>query len=117
MNNPFLTESHVRFYDFEYVARTNSKGLRTDEIPPKSKCVYRVLAIGDSYAYGWGVNREDTWEQRIEGLFRDAGRAVKVINGGMAGGSPIKYAQRAEFLIPDLTPDLVLVCILGAATS
>lgn len=115
VNNALLFEETVQYYDFVYTSRTNSKGLRGDGIPPKSKDVFRVLVIGGSYVYGWGVNREDTWEQRLEALLRDAGHKVEIINGGMPGNGPIEYAQRAQYLIPDLQPDLVLVCFTGGS--
>ncbi len=112
LNNLPLYEETFQSYDFEWVHRTNSLGLRGNEIPPKQADVFRILAIGDSYVYGWGVNQEDTWCERLERLFRDAGRRVEVINGGMLGNGPVEYAMRAEYLIPALRPDLTLVCIL-----
>ncbi len=112
LNSLAMNEKTIQLYDFEYVSRTNSKGLRGDEIPPKKPGVFRILVLGDSYVYGWGVNFEDTWCERLNHMFRDAGRTIEVINGGMLGNGPIEYAQRAEYLIPALRPDLVLVSIL-----
>jgi hypothetical protein len=102
----------VSQYDYDCFYRLNRHGLRGPEPPPKSKSTFRILAIGDSYVFGWGVDEPDTWVRQLEGLFRDAGRSVEVINGGMPGNSPVDYEERAEYLIPDFQPDLVLVCIL-----
>ncbi len=112
LHAPAMEERQVQFYDFDYVARTNSMGLRGDEIPPKRPGVLRVLAIGDSYVFGWGVNLADTWVAQLNAMFNGAGREVEIINGGMLGNGPVEYAERAECLIPTVRPDLVLVCIL-----
>jgi hypothetical protein len=109
---PLLMDASLKTYDYEYTTRTNSKGLRGEEIGPKKPGVYRILVIGDSYVFGWGVDLDQTWVKRLEDLFRAAGRPVEVINGGMFGNGPIEYAQRAEYLIPQLQPDLTLVSIL-----
>src|SRR5262245_15661592 len=43
--------------------RINSLGLRGGEIArPKPKGTWRVLVLGDSVAFGWGVREEETFE-------------------------------------------------------
>jgi lysophospholipase L1-like esterase len=112
LTNMRLTRTEVQMREFGYVAVTNAAGLREDEVPPKQPGVYRVVVIGDSYVLGWGVNREDRWTDQLENLLLAAGHRVEIINAGAGGHSPLEYAQRAAFLIPELQPDLVLVSIL-----
>ena len=112
MRNYASVDDAVQQYDFECIYHMNRHGLRGPEPPPKSREKFRILAIGDSYVYGWGVNEAETWVKQLEGLLRGAGRSVEIINGGAPGNSPVEYAQRAEYLIPEFQPDLVLVCIL-----
>jgi lysophospholipase L1-like esterase len=48
----------------------------------------RLLAVGDSFTFGSGVQTEDTWSQALEGMLRGERRGpVEVINGGFAAGS------------------------------
>src|SRR5262245_46190998 len=58
----------------EFSARyqTDAAGMRTDghqPFPaiPKPPDHYRILALGPSFAFGWGVNYEDAYVHRIAG--------------------------------------------------
>lgn len=107
--------SHQEFVsvDFEYVVETNSLGLRDREITfPKPQDVFRIVAIGDSYTYGWGVNIEDTWLRRLETLVQIGGRRIETVNVGKPGAGPPWYAEIARTVVPLLEPDLILVGIL-----
>ncbi len=98
--------------EFSYTVRTNALGLRDREIPPKRRDTFRIIAIGDSYTYGWGVEIEDAWLRRLEERLRAAGHRVETINLGKPGTGPPDYAQLAEKVIPLLRPDLVIVGML-----
>ena len=98
--------------EFAYTAHINALGLRDREIPPKKPDTFRIIAIGDSYTYGWGVEIEDTWLRRLEAQLRAAGHRVETINLGKPGTGPPDYAQLAEKAIPLLRPDLVIVGML-----
>ena len=66
--------------------RINSLGFRDLEFPvAKRPDEWRILALGDSFTFGFGVQLEDTWPQQLEQRLR-AGRQgpVEVINGGFA---------------------------------
>ena len=43
----------------------------------------RVLMLGDSITFGWGVPIEETVSKRLERFLREAGRRVDVINAGV----------------------------------
>src|SRR5262245_37236253 len=67
--------------------RHNGLGLRGPQ-PPSSKPaeVYRLLVVGDSYTYGWGVAERDTVPGQLERLLREdvpSGRILEVINAGI----------------------------------
>lgn len=91
----------------------NSLGFRDDEFAVhKPAGELRVLALGDSFTYGWGVRAEDSWPERLERLLsgRRAG-PVQVVNAGFAAGAatPDGYDR---WLASDgllLSPDLVIV--------
>ena len=95
---------------------TNALGLRDQEIGPKMPDELRMLAIGDSFTFGFGVLREDTWPQVLERrLAERVERPVQVVNCGFADGAhePRGYA---DWLVDEglaLEPDTVLfgICL------
>lgn len=69
-------------YDYRY--SNNSLGLRGPrEITPPAPGVGRILFLGDSFAYGIGVNDDQTFSALTETELRRTGRAVEVVNGGL----------------------------------
>ncbi len=109
---PPFSEQHYESADFRYSVYINSIGIRDRELPRERGDAYRVLAIGDSYTYGWGVDIENTWMRILEGQLRDAGHTIEILNLGKPGVGPPFYAELAAKAIPLLRPDLVLVCLL-----
>lgn len=101
-----------RTVDFTYTASINSIGLRDREIAQDKDGKYRILAIGDSFVYGWGVNLEDTWLKIAEKKLQEQGYNVEMDNCGKPGSGPPFYADLAEKVIPLLKPDMVLVVML-----
>ena len=89
----------------------NSYGLRGDEITrPKPAHTLRVLAVGDSITFGYGIPVEDTYvkvlERRLNESPPDSKTRYEVLNGGTLGGSLSDYyhflTQKAEALQPDV---------------
>ena len=51
---------HRKTRRFDYHIATNAYGLISDEVPlEKNNNVYRILILGDSFAFGEGVEFED----------------------------------------------------------
>lgn len=94
-----------------YRLRTNSLGYRGPEISkPKPAGTFRILVIGDSVAYGTGVNDEVTFLRRWESELNAAGKQrFEVINTG----HPMYDSTQELALLRDeglaLQPDLVLL--------
>jgi lysophospholipase L1-like esterase len=105
-------EQEFRTTDFTYTARINNWGLREREIAPERDGKYRILAIGDSFTYGWGVESEQTWLRLMEERMVKDGYNVETINCGKPGEGPPFYATLAEKVIPLFKPDLVIVGML-----
>ncbi len=62
--------------------RINSKGLRDDETSyEKPKGVFRIVLLGDSHTFGFGVPIEKHFSTLLEGYFED----VEIINMGVSG--------------------------------
>lgn len=90
---------------------TNSMGFRDHEfVLPKPAGTFRVLSLGDSYAFGWGVALEETYAKRLEHALRtDAPAAhAEVLNAGVPSYESWRELRVLERTGPVLDPDLVL---------
>jgi len=67
--------------------RINSQGLRGPEFDPdKPADVLRVLSLGDSRTFGWGLADAETYSRRLGSLLQEkigAARRVEVLNAGV----------------------------------
>jgi lysophospholipase L1-like esterase len=94
------------------LATINSLGLRGDEpIQPKPAGVVRVLVMGDSIAFGWGVNDDETFCYLLqEALNRGTSQLTyEVINGAVSGYTTRQQSNLLQRLAPQLRPDMVLI--------
>jgi lysophospholipase L1-like esterase len=65
--------------------RTNARGFRGPELGPDGG--ERILCIGDSNTFGYGVQEDETHSAVAQRLLREAGRSVEVVNMGVPGWS------------------------------
>ncbi len=90
----------------------NSNGLRGTSYGPV-KDGYRVLVLGDSLAFGWGVGYPLTFPALLEQRLAAQKPGARVINGSVPGYSTW---HQQEFLAANadaIQPDLVLVALFG----
>lgn len=93
--------------------KTNSFGLRNRNIQAKkAEEVFRIICLGASPTFGWGVDSEDAYPYQIERLLREkygSSKRIEVINAGNIGYSSY---QGLNFLKKDIlkfSPDLITV--------
>jgi lysophospholipase L1-like esterase len=98
-----------RTSEFSFTANINRLGFCDREFALKKEVETRILAVGDSFTFGWGVGVEQSWPKVLEANLRGSGYDVEVANLGQPGASPTAYAQTAARSIPLLQPDLVIV--------
>ena len=110
---PYSVVEHVT-EEFSYQARINNLGFRDRDFAVRRSGAKRVLAIGDSFTYGWGVDARDSWPKVMEGELRRGGLEIEVANLGAPGAGPREYSALAERAIPLLRPDLIVVAMLQA---
>ena len=94
------------------LATINALGLRGElPVTPKPKDEFRVLAIGDSTTFGWGVGDTETYSAQLEKLLRVKfpGRRLSVVNGGVGAYDLERAAGLLRHFAPSLRPDMVLV--------
>lgn len=88
--------------------KISSQGLRDRDYGPKSADEFRILLIGDSFAFGHGLEMEDTIGRRLEVLMAEErpGSKISVMNGGVGGYAPWQsrglLLERGFSLSPDL---------------
>jgi len=90
----------------------NSLGFRGPEIrSPKPKGRFRVVVIGDSVTFGWGVGDTETFCAQLEGLLHKSFpyRDVDVINLGVGGYNTRQEVTLIRRNVSVLEPDMVLV--------
>jgi len=109
---PPHVEAFYDTYEFQFTARTNNLGLRGPDLPLERGTARRVLFLGDSYTFGWGVDNDEVWVRQVERALRERGRDVELANAGSPGMRPRQYAEFAEELVPVLRPELVVVGLL-----
>ncbi|MFH0918538.1 MAG: hypothetical protein V1830_05335 [Candidatus Omnitrophota bacterium] len=79
--------------EFTISIDTNSRGLRDVE-RSLSQDQFKILALGDSFSFGVGVELKDTYLSKLEQMFNAAkGQKLSIIKAGMVGYST--YNQKA----------------------
>ncbi|MEC8024253.1 MAG: GDSL-type esterase/lipase family protein, partial [Myxococcota bacterium] len=85
----------------------NSHGFRDEPLSQRKPAgVRRLICIGDSMTFGWGVSIEDAWCTRIDNTL---GSAVQSINLGVPGYNALQAVRRLELRGLPLQPDAVVL--------
>ena len=98
--------------EFRVSLDINSLGYRDEEFTPaKPAGVFRILVVGDSFTFGYGVEQPQAYPEALERLLNErnerSGMRYEVINAGYAGGyAPdtefVYFRHRGRLLAPDL---------------
>ncbi len=95
---------------FDTAVEINQRGLRDHDYTLERKAGRRrLLVLGDSFTWGFGVEQPEIFTEVVESLFDD----VDVINAGVSGYSP---DQELTWLSEEgyrYQPDLVLLVLSG----
>jgi lysophospholipase L1-like esterase len=90
----------------------NSRGFRGPEVvSPKPAGRFRLVIIGDSLTFGWGVGDAETFGARLEQLLHKnlPDRNIEVINLGVGGYNTRQEVALLKRNVARLEPDMVLV--------
>jgi GDSL-like Lipase/Acylhydrolase family len=89
----------------------NARGYRDRErVIPKPAGVHRVLSLGDSFAWGFGVEYDDAYPQRVErGLLRHRHEPWEVVNLALRGMNSVQEAAQLTGEGFAYEPDVVVL--------
>jgi len=110
--NPLLGHEHIPLKEATLQSikiRTNSHGLRGDEINPKQESIKRILFLGSSITLGWGVTEEETLTERLVGMFKAEGKPTEVLNAGVGNYNSVRYVEQFLARLTHLEPDVIVV--------
>jgi lysophospholipase L1-like esterase len=104
---PFIFGTHVEI---------NGVGLRDHEYGPKRGGEFRILSLGDSYAFGFGLELEQSYGKVLERELNQhyPGTAFSVINAGVVGYGTQQQQLDFDRLNPQFQPDFVLATFSAA---
>jgi hypothetical protein len=99
-------------YDFTY--SNNSQGFRgSREYGLKQPGDFRLLLLGDSFTYGFGVNDDQTFARHLELYLRQNYLPAEVINAGCPGKGTDYELKVFQTVGAQLHPDLTVVCFFA----
>jgi lysophospholipase L1-like esterase len=88
--------------------RVNALGFRGDDVEvPKPDGTFRIVALGDSMTFGFGVFDDQTYAARLAERL-SANTRVEVVNAGVTGYSSWQSRKYYETVVRRLDPDLVV---------
>lgn len=92
-----------------FLVSTDEHGLRGPVHPvEKAAGSTRILTLGCSTTFGWGVDDAATYPAQLEGVLREKGRKVEVINGGQPGYTSFQGLWLWDKVLARYQPDLVV---------
>ncbi len=97
--------------EFDIDMRINSIGIRGPYVSlyPKPN-TYRIIAIGDSFTLGWGVNYENIWFKQLENILQSKSeQTIEIIGLAKAGLSYREYALLVKRAVKYLHPNMIII--------
>jgi lysophospholipase L1-like esterase len=106
----FELKPHLKGTFLGAAVRTNSHGLRNSEISfDKPKGISRIVGIGDSVMFGWGVEEEHSYLKVLEKRFTERGQKVQFLNFAVPGYNTTMEVATFEQKALLFAPDLVII--------
>lgn len=103
--------------EWDVLVETNARGFRGGDWPGAGGRA--LIALGDSFAFGWGVEQNDTFLSKVERALVSAGSdagltnatvGIRVLNAAVPGSGTTDQLALLRVLLRDIHPAVVLVC-------
>ena len=91
--------------------RINADGVRGEALPPPHPTRKRILFLGDSYTFGWGVDDHETYPEQTEALLHQHldSLNVEALNLGVPGFNTLQEYELLTAQAEAYRPDLIVV--------
>jgi hypothetical protein len=101
--------NEIRVPEYRTTIRIDADGYRVPEEGASDDGEPRVLAIGDSFTFGVGVNAEAAWPEVLEQMLEEEDRPdASVRNGGVGGYGALRSARLLMGRQEEWNPDVVV---------
>jgi lysophospholipase L1-like esterase len=97
--------------EFDTAVSIDQHGLRGAEVCARDRSRLRVLALGDSFTFGVGVEDDQPWIVGLAGVLGAAGFPAEGLNAGAPGYGVPDAADWLEVYGAEIDPDLVLLAV------
>lgn len=94
-----------------FIVTTNDEGLRMSARKARTPGVDRVVLLGDSTTFGWGVDDGSTIADALQAGLGAAGERVEVLNAGQPGYSTTQMGSLYDRVLHRYDPDVVVVFV------
>lgn len=107
---PDLDSVERTLHNRPYWLKTNSAGLRDVDEVSDDPNAFRILALGDSFTYGYYVHNEEAWPSRLEETLNQRLESrFQVFNAGVPGFTIVDELDYLREKGMALHPDLVVI--------
>jgi len=89
----------------------NSFGFRDKTYQKKKTSRFRLIFVGDSITYGWGVPLEHTYHKQLDKFFYAEGYDIDVMGMGVVGYNTIQEFHLIKENALDFNPDMIILQI------
>jgi len=112
--NPKNLDQRMTCDEFDTRIATNAQGLREPRTIDPRRDVYRIVVVGDSMTFGWGVEYHETYASVASSILRQrsSGREVEIVNIGRPGADAVDYLRYIRSYARQLRADMVVVGFL-----
>jgi lysophospholipase L1-like esterase len=108
-------EGVIERSEFRVPFTIDGSGLRGKGPRPRKENSFRILVLGDSQAFGFGVRDDETFSAQLEEILvaRFKNLNVQVLNAGVPGSGTADQLAFLKSRGAELAPDLVIVQFLS----
>jgi len=97
-----------------YKASFNDEGVRDKKYSlQKPYGTIRIVVLGDSYLFGWGVEQDQTFDNQLEEIYAGQKKKVEALNLAIPGVNHISELNILKAVGLKYHPDIVLLGING----